>query len=471
MMNSIKKNFMYNSVYQIMIMIIPLITTPYISRTIGPEGVGMYSYSFSIAQYYVLFIMLGLNNYGNRTIAMVKDNNELLSTTFCNIYTMQVALGIIINSVYLIYSFFIAENFNITIIMGIYVLSACFDINWFFFGLEKFKSITVRNIIIKIITTVMIFIFVKEKNDIYVYCFIMVIGIILSQLVLWPYACKIISFKKPTWNGIKIHIKPNLVLFLTVLAVSLFKIMDKIMLGVITNTQQVGFYESSERVITIPTALVTSLGTVMLPRMSNMFANNSEKTSTFLYKSILLAMFLSTSMSFGIMSVAKVFVPIFYGSGYEQCINLFLVLLPSCIFFAFGNVIRTQYLLPKKMDRVYVISGFLGAFVNIVINLLLIPQFGALGAAIGTFFAEAVVCIYQSYMVRMFVDLKKYIKKSMPFLFSGLGMFLFLYNFNFFIDNQIILLIVMIIVGIFVYFGLLLLQIVITRIVFKKRLF
>lgn len=450
-MNSIKKNFLYNAFYQVLVLIIPLITTPYISRVLGAEGIGIYSYSYSIAQYYVLFIMLGLNNYGNRTVAIVKHNKDALSKNFWSIYVMQIGIGIIIVGVYLGYVIYFSKNRIAGLIMCLYVISACFDINWFFFGMEQFKITIIRNSIIKILTTVLIFIFVKSPEDVYNYCILMVMGMLINQLALWPYAKKVILYYKPKWAEIKVHIKPNLLLFLTVIAVSMFKIMDKIMLGLIANTEQVGFYESSERVISIPTAFVTALGTVMLPRISSMVKENNNDLNNLIYKSILFAMFLSSSMSFGIMAVSPTFVPLFYGPGYDICISLFLILLPSCLFFAFGNVIRTQYLLPHKLDKIYVISAFLGAFVNIIINLVLIPKLEAIGAAIGTLFAEMIVCIYQAFMIRKYIHIRKFVKHSVPFLLSGIWMFFIVYNLNFNIKNNILRLLLEIFIGMLVY--------------------
>lgn len=455
MMSSIKKNFIYNSLYQILVMIIPLITTPYISRVLGASGIGTYSYAYSIANYFVIFIMLGLNNYGNRTIAKVREDKKELSKQFWSIYIMQLFLGIIINAIYFIYCFYFSNNFFVSIAVSLYVVSASFDVNWCFFGLEKFKLTVVRNTIIKIATTLAIFYFVKTDKDIIIYCLIMTIGMLISQLALWPYILRNIPFYKPKTYEIIVHIKPNLFLFLTVIAVSLFKIMDKVMLGYMTTPEQVGFYESAEKIINIPTALITSLGTVMLPRMSNIVSKNDQEEKTLIFKSIIFAMFISSSMCFGIMGVSKEFVPIFYGNGYETCIILYLILLPSCLFLAFANVIRTQYLLPHQMDSAYVTSAFLGAGVNIIINVLMIPKFGAIGAAIGTFFAEMVVCIYQVYKVSPFLNIRKYIKKTMPFVLSGSIMFIILYNLNLNI-NLLAALGIKIILGCLIYFSTLL---------------
>lgn len=470
-MSSIKKNFMYNSIYQIMIMFIPLITTPYISRVLGASGVGTYSYAYSIANYYVLFIMLGLNNYGNRSIAKVRDNKIELEKTFWSIHSMQFVLGVIFNIIYLLYCFTFSSNFNVSLAVSFYVISACFDVNWFFFGLEKFKLTVIRNTIIKILTTICIFIFVKESTDILIYCLIMTIGLLISQLALWPYILRNINFYKPTIKEITVHIKPNLFLFLTVIAVSLFKIMDKVMLGIMTTTTEVGYYESAEKIIAIPTALITSLGTVMLPRMTNMISNNSTQDKKLIYWSMLFAMFISSSMCFGIMGVSKEFVPLFYGDGFEKCIDLFIILLPTCIFMAYANVIRTQYLLPHQMDKDYVISSFLGAGVNLTVNWILIPIHGCIGAAIGTFFAEAIVCLYQAYAVRKYLPIKKYFYKSLYFILAGIIMFLIIFNIDVGNISIFIKLFIKILIGVVLYFVVLGIQILFRKYILKKSIF
>ena len=173
-MNTVKKNFMYNTAYQILILIIPLVTAPYLSRVIGAEGIGIYSYTYSIAYYFGLFILLGLNNYGNRKIAQVKDNKEKLSKEFLSIYLMQVMMSIIVIGIYGIY--ITLNNYTykiIQVIQIVYLISVALDINWLFFGLEKFKITVTRNFLIKILTFICIFIFVKNEQDLWVYTLIM----------------------------------------------------------------------------------------------------------------------------------------------------------------------------------------------------------------------------------------------------------------------------------------------------------
>lgn len=464
-MSSVKKNFLYNSAYQILNMIIPLVTTPYISRVLGPKGVGVYSYSYSIAYYFVIFVILGLNNYGNRTIAGTKDNKQEMSKNFWNIYVTQFILGMAAILVYILYSLIYSSNPKISIILGLYVLSSAFDVNWFFYGMEKFKLTVVRNSLIKLTSVAAIFVLVKSDKDVSIYCIIMSMSFLLSQLVMWPFLLKEVVFVKPTWAEAKKHIKPNLLLFTTVIAVSLFKVMDKIMLGLMSEYSQVGFYESSEKVINIPIAFITALGSVMLPRMTHKVAKGGEQDIRIIRISLIFAMFMASSLCFGIMGVSDVFVPIFYGKGYDLCIILFMILLPSCIFLAFANVVRTQYLLPHKMDKAYITSAFLGAGVNMVINLLLIPQFAAIGAAIGTLVAEASVCFYQCYKCRKQLPIGSFVVDCAPMVLSGLIMFIILKAINIRGLNDITLLSVKVVLGVFIYF----LSLILLMLIRKKQ--
>lgn len=429
-MKSIKTNYIYSVGYQILNIILPIVTMPYISRILGSNGLGTYSYNFAIAHYFVLFIMLGINNYGNRTIAMSRNDTNNVSRNFVNIYSMQLVVGIFVSIVYVIYCLCLSSDKYVSFILLMYVLSATFDINWFFFGLEEFKTTISKNIMIKVFSTISIFVFIKTPQDIDKYCFIMAGSYLLSSLILWPFLKGKIKIQYPKWEEIKIHIRPNITLFVTVLLTSLFKIMDKIMLGMLSMVDEVGLYEASEKVINIPIAFITALGTVMLPRISNLLSSNDKSVDAYLEKSMTFAMFISSSMCFGIMAVSDIFVPMFYGDGFDKCKIIYMILLPSCLFMAFANVIRTQYLLPNKKDRDYIISASLGALTNIVLNICFIPKYGAIGASIGTLFAEFIVCLYQALATRRYINLAKLIKNNSIFILNGFFMFILVRNCN-----------------------------------------
>lgn len=461
---NIKKNLILNSSYQLLNIIVPLITSPYLSRVIGAEGIGIYSYYNSIAYYFILFIMLGLNNYGNRTIARVRDNKYHLSENFIEIYFMQFVTGIICISVYIFFVFFfVRDNIIVALLNIIYVLSGLFDINWFFSGLEKFKIIVIRNALIKLGSLIAILSFVKQRDDLEIYVFIIAFSTLISQISVWPFLKREVVWIRPQWRKIKRHIKPNLVLFIPVIAVSLYKIMDKIMIGLLSTKEEVGFYENSERIINIPQALINSLGTVMLPRITNLLAQGKQKKSKqYTRDSMQYAMIMSMGAAFGLIGISTNFATWFFGDEFDECAILIAFLAPTIIFNAWANVIRTQYLIPLNKDKSYIVSVSLGAIVNLIINYMLIGKLGAFGAVIGTIIAEFVVMFVQTLYVYKEIEVIKYIKDNILFLFSGCIMFGVTKLVSFMELNGLIKLVLQIATGAVVYLsvGMLLLALV-----------
>lgn len=421
---SVKKNFIYSSIYQVLILLIPLITTPYVSRIFGAEKLGIYSYTNTIAQYFVIFAMLGLNNYGNRAVAIARENKDDLNRVFSEIYTMQFFTGIIALAAYSIYVILMASDYKIYLfILVLYVLSAMFDINWLFFGLEKFKLTVTRNSIIKIASVVAILTFVKSKEDLWIYTSIYAVSMLLSTIVLWPYALKEVRYEIPKAKNVWKHLKPNMVMFIPVIAVSIYKYMDKLMLGVYSKTET-GYYENVEKVMTVALGFITAFGNVMMPRMSNMVARKEiEGIRKMILTSMRFVLGMSFALSFGLIAVAPEFVELYFGDGFEPCITIMTVLAPTMIFQSWANVIRTQYLIPFKYDNIYIRSVAIGAVVNFVINYFMIPKFGALGAAMGTILAEACVAITQTFAIRKEVDTVLYFKEGTPFILFGFIMY------------------------------------------------
>lgn len=421
---SIKKNFLYNVLYQILIIFLPLITTPYIARVIGAEGVGTYSYTYSIANYFVIVAMLGINNHGNRSIARVKDDEEQLNKTFSNILVFHIITSAIMIIAYILYILiFVKDNKIIFVIQLLYVISALFDVNWFFFGMEEFKLTVVRNTIIKVLSVISMFIFVRKSDDLWIYTLILASGTLISQCLLWPFIKKFVKFKRPTIKEVFNNLYPCGILFIPVIAISIYKVMDKIMLGNMSSMIQVGFFENSEKIINIPMGIITALGVVMLPKMANLNSKGLKgESEKYIFISIQFALFIAWGAIFGLIGVSPILIPIFLGEEFVQCINIVSLLAITILFLAWANVIRTQYIIPNKLDKIQVFSTILGAIVNLIINILLIKPFGAIGATIGTIFAEFTVASYITFKVRQNLPIKKYIKSSIPFVISGVIM-------------------------------------------------
>jgi len=445
---SIKKNFAYQMVYEVLVLILPFVTSPYISRVIGPEGLGIYSYSYSIAYYFVLFSLLGIKNYGNRLIAQVRDDQTKLKEKFTNIFAVHALFSVVCCVVYIGYVALMGDGKIYAIIMGAYVLSGFFDISWFYFGIEKFKLTVTINTIIKIISVICIFTFVRDSNDVWLYCVIMSIGFLLSQIALWVPLHNYVRFVKPNWKEMFVHVKPLIILFIPAVAVSLYKYMDKIMIGILSSNTQLGYYENSEKVINMPLTIISSFGIVMLPKMSNLAKSANNSTSLrYIKLSIQFVMCLAVGLTFGLAGVAMVFAPVFWGNGFRECGHLIIGLALTIPFIAFANVIRTQYLIPNSKDKEYLISVIAGALINLLINLTLIPRYGAYGAVIGTIVAEVLVCIIQVFTVRNELPVKYYIKLTSVYLPVGVIMFVLIHYIGKLLGTHISTLIIQVGIG------------------------
>ncbi|EDP68083.1 polysaccharide biosynthesis protein [Carnobacterium sp. AT7] len=452
-MKNIKQNLVYNIAYQLLIILTPLVTTPYISRTLGPENIGTYSYYYSIVFYFGMFILLGLNNYGNRNIAYKKNNKSKMSKEFLTIYTLQIILFILMSLLYILFIVYFAENKLMASLQFIYLISVGLDINWFYFGLEEFKLTVTRNMFIKILSVILILIFVNNESDIYIYTIIMLGSTLLSQIILFYFLKKYIVWEPFTIKDVLKHIKPNLVLFIPVIMISIYNLTGKIMLGILSTLTEVGIYESSSKLTAIPLALITAIGTVMLPRASAMVSSGRiNESRVYLNISLFLAITASSALSFGIISVVEIITKIFFGPGFEKTIQVIPILIISSIFISWGNVVRTQYLIPEKRDNIYLKSVFLGAVFNVSVNLFLVQKFNSVGVAIGALVAEIIVATYQTVAIRKDVNLYKSLLISVPMILNGIVMMIIVRSINLNL-NIIYLLIIKIIVGT-TFFGL-----------------
>lgn len=447
---------MYQIAYQILIILIPLITSPYIVRVLGAKGVGMYSYTYSVVSYFVLFAKLGIHVHGNRTIAMVRDDQEKLNQTFSDLLAVHLVASVIALFVYGGYIVMARPEYrNIAIIQALYIVAEMLEINWLYFGLEKFKITVIRNTIIKILTLAFIFIFVRSADDVWKYCAILAVGAVLSEIIVWAFLPKYVRMVKPDWKNVVRQIIPLISFFVPSVAVSLYKVMDKIMLGMMTDTVQVGYYENSEKIILIVLSIISAVGNVMMPRMSNLAVKGKEDQGRKLIAdSIQIVMMATVAMVGGIVGVASVFAPVFWGDEFSVCDIYIKGLAFSMPFTAFANVIRTQFLIPKKKDKVFQGSVIVGACVNLIVNFVLIPRFQTLGAVIGTIMAECAVCLIQGIYVSKYLPIAVYLKRLVPYMLSAMCMYLVVYFIGNVMGKSIGTLVVQIFVGIVVYAGL-----------------
>lgn len=470
-MNSVKKNYIFQLVYQVLILIIPLVTAPYIARVLGPEAIGTQSYTYNISNYFVYFAMLGLAKYGNRCISESKDDRQKLNTIASELISVHLFLSLISTVAYVLFVFiFVKDSKLIYFLSTIYLLGTFFDINWLFFGLEEFKLTIIRNLVVKITSTILIFVLVKKSNDLWIYVLILALSQFLSYVFLWPYLRNRISFVRVSlFSSFRKHFVPLLILFIPVVAVSLYTSMDKIMLGSIAGELELGFYEASEKIIILIMAIITSLGTVLLPRITNLTAQgHSGEVEQLVDKTNVFNCFLTFGCMFGIAGIAASFIPFFYGNQYERSIIILQVLSISIIFSSLSDISRSLYLIPNKKDKIYVLAVCAGAIVNLVLNAVLISVLGAVGAAIATVFAELSVCSIQLMFSHKGIRFKRSFIHMAVFSLFGILMFLKIFWSDQYLNySSASLTVVKIIEGLVIYCSLSLIYLICLQ--FKKQ--
>lgn len=419
-MASLKKNFIYQTGYQVLATALPLITTPYINRVLGT-----YTYAANIANYFTIFAMLGFNNYGSKMIAATKHNENKLAHMFSSIRKLQCLMATVVVAIYLLFvSLCIPENKSLYFIESLWIINCFIDINWFFWGIEKVKLTVTRNLIIKLITLLGIFIFVRTRKDILIYAFILVIGTILSDIYLISQVKKYVKGIKTTFYEMITHIKPCIALFIPVVAMSIYQQMDKTMLGLLSTYEQVGYYSSADKIVNIPLGIITGLGTVSLPRIVSLISENKIiEYKKVVEKSISLVLFMCSAIAFGILAVSQEFVPLFFGREFQPCVSLISFLAFVIFFKAISTVLVNQILIPNDNEKYYIISVFAGAFINLILNYSLIRKFDAIGAVYATLISELIVSFIQIFVCFKYLNTLKMIGKNFQYIIFGIVMY------------------------------------------------
>ena len=456
---SILKNYIYNLSYQILTLILPIITTPYLARVLGAEGTGIYGYTFSIATYFILFGSLGVALYGQREIAYAQENKEKRKKTFIEIIIFRFITMAISIVVYYIFFMRKGEYSQYYTILLLELIAAAFDISWFFQGLEEFKKTVIRNILVRIVSVSCIFIFVKEPQDLNKFIFIYSLADLVGNLSLWLYLPKYLKGIEVKNINIVSQIPQILLLFVPQISNQLYKMLDTTMIGkIISDKAETGYYEQAQKVTRLLLTIVTSLGTVMIPRMANTFASGDQKkVKEYMKNSFHFVFFLSFPMMFGISTVSDAFVPIFFGDGYEKVALLIKIISPILLLMGIANVIGTQYLLPTKRQKEYTISIVAGVIVNFILNYILIYKFASIGASIATVLSQIIVEAIQFYVIRNEISFKEVVKYSYKYLISGVFMLLICTLSKLIVSTGLVTIILQVGVGVISYIGMLIL--------------
>jgi O-antigen/teichoic acid export membrane protein len=425
-MNKVIKNYLYNVSYQVMLIVLPIIVTPYVSRVLGANGVGTYSYTNSITQYFILLGCIGLNLYGQREIAYYQDDLEKRNKTFFELLFIR-TITLSISTVIFCFTMVAHSKYSsIFFIQTLDIIASIFDVSWFFQGIEDFQKTVLRNFIVRIICVLLIFTFVKTAADLPIYVLCYSGTLLCGNISLWFYLPKYVKKVRLNTLNIKKHIKPALILFFPQIASSVYTLLDKTMIGLLTgNTKEVAYYEQSQTIVKTVMTVVTSLGTTLMPRIANLYKNDKkDEIIKFMYGSIKFVLVLSCAFTFGIMGISKGFVPWFFGNDFYKVIPNLIIISPIIIIIGISNVLGTQYLLAIGRQKEYTISIIIAALINFVCNFLLIGNYLSIGAAIATVLAEGAALLTQVYFLKNEFDFFYVLKMAIKYICFGLIMML-----------------------------------------------
>ena len=384
------KNYAYNLSYQLLLIILPIITTPYVTRVFSSNDLGTYSFFNSIVTYFVLLATLGVANYGTKEIS---GNRTIIRKNFWGIYTLQLGATILSLTLYILLclTFSLMQN-PVAYILGLSLLSKGLDISWLFQGLENFRKITVRNITVKLAGVISIFLLIRSSNDLYLYVFLLTTFELLGQLSMWLPAKEFIGKPYLDLMYAKRHLKPVILLFLPQIAISLYVSLDSTMLGVLASARDVGIYDQALRLVNILLTLVTSLGSVMLPRVSNLLSSGDHKAVNKMHEiSFLIYNLVIFPIMAGMLIVNDDFVTFFLGQDFQEARYAIAIMIFRMFFIGWTNIMGIQILIPHNKNKEFMLSTTIPAIVSVGLNLLLLPKLGYIGAAIVSVLTETLV--------------------------------------------------------------------------------
>lgn len=423
--SNIKKNYIYNVSFQIFVLLIPFITTPYISRILQADGVGMYSYANSIATYFSLMAALGLSSYGIREVSRVRDSKRRASKLFWELSIIRLVSTAVCFLLYLGFILLTGSDMRIYLASGIVILTVGVDCSWFFQALENFKALTIRNFAVKIISTICIFLFVKTENDLLLYILIHTGGTLLANLVMWSQLRAWLV--RVSWRRLSFHrhIKETLIYFVPTIATSVYTVLDRTMIGVITkDMNQNGYYEQAHKIVNMLMTVITSLNVVVGVRTSYLFGKNKEEEIRGHIQNTFRFMFMiSMPLAAGLIACADGFVPWFFGPGYDQVALMLMMFAPLLFIIGTSNVLGSLYLTPSGQRARSNNAIIAGAACNVVLNLVLIRLLKGYGAVIASVVAELLIsALYLSYS-RKFISIATVLKQALRYAALALAMF------------------------------------------------
>ncbi|MCD7728664.1 MAG: polysaccharide biosynthesis C-terminal domain-containing protein [Clostridia bacterium] len=433
--SSLSANFIYNFISQVLTLIVPLITTPYIARILHEEGNGQYSYAASIITYFILIANLGFTTYGQREMAKCGDDAEKKRQTFWSIvvarsFSTIISLGALFA---ILYTVGFGESYNtIILVLSIQVVAVIFDLQFYYQGIENFKSLAIRSIIMKVAGLIAIFVFVKSEDDVWVYALCLSVITICSNFIMWPSALKDLGFFKKGDLSFKTHYKGTLLIFLPALAVTIYSVCDKTMIGLLSSNPDYdnGCYEQAYKINSVALLLVTIIDQVFVSRNANELGNgNIEGLKNNIYFACNYVWLVGCALIAGFAVLSGNLSSWFLGDGYTEVPLLMQIMSVRFICSGLGNIFGNELFIVIGKEKYTFIATIIAAVINFPLNAVLIIPFGAVGAAIATAVAEFLVTLVYIIILikRKDVSVKKIIFMSWKYILSAVVMFVVIY--------------------------------------------
>lgn len=463
---SVKKNIIFNLVTQILTYLLPLITAPYLSRILTADGIGTNSFLNSIVSYFVLFVGFGFTTYGTKEIASNKLDKLNYSKIFWKVFFSKLTIFVICYTIYLLVSITTSfgKNYplNYYISYSVLIIATLFDSSFLFNGLENFRIIALVNAIVKVIGTIILFVFVKNSTDLLIYIIVSTIQTLIVGLFSFVLALKVVDYVRINKNDIFNCLKSAFVFFTPTIAISIYTMLDKTMMGYLTFDSEIGYYEEAHKIIVIVTSIINAISPIMLARISNLILEKNEQEINKKYIQMSRVYWLISAPSIcGLYAIGNIFIPTFFGDEYIESVKVLYVLIPLIAIIPISNIIGAAYYTPNNKIRIQTLFFVIGAIINFVLNFVFIKKWGAVGAAVTSLMAEFVISTLFVVFSLKDVHYIKMLFAGVKPIISAVLMFCIILIIRDFIllkylDNNIIIVVLCVSFGIAVY-GLILL--------------
>ena len=478
--DNLKRNIVFNTIFRVLMIIAPFLTAPYVSRILMSDGVGVYSYTQSLVSYFTMFAALGTVSYGTREIARNRENKNEYSKSFWEIEIISVISTAICFAGWMLLSFLYTQYKVYLLLYSFMLLATAFDISWLYIGLEKYRYTIYINLFFKFLSVACVFLFVKTPNDIWIYVLIVSASLFLGNASMWFFLPSVLCKTKVNKTSLIHHFKETLVYFIPTIATSLYTVLDKTLIGALIQGEtsvvidgeetvkkiseiESGYYEQATKIIDmIKTLTFVGIHGVVYSRASYLYKDeNNEEIKKLSLGTFQIVSLLSIGAAFGLIGVSDIFVPLFFGPGYNKTTTLLIIMAALIPIISVSGSLGALYYSPSGKKKQSALFLIIGAIVNLIVSAPLVLYFNSVGAAVASILAELIIAILYFVYCKSTITFKEFISIIWKKILSGAIMLSLIVVVNIFIKdsfpNHIVLFFLECIAGLSVYLLLLLL--------------